>query len=77
MTQDKRLAILHEWGEINGCARRIEDLQLQIGKLKDQILIHQRNITEIQDDQEGTTDAPRAADVRDQLTTGTTGRTHS
>ena len=76
MNIDKHRQILHEWGEITSRARRIEQLQLEIGKLKDEILNHQRNITDIQDDEEGTANAPGAANVRDELTTGTTGRTH-
>ena len=75
MNIDKHRQILHEWGEITSRARRIEQLQLEIGKLKDEILIHQRNITDIQDDEEGTADASRAADVGDKFPTGTPGGT--
>ena len=72
MNIDKHRQILHEWGEITSRARRIEQLQLEIGKLKDEILLHQRNITDIQDDEEGTANAPGAANVGNELTTGTT-----
>ena len=48
--QERSIKILGLWGEINGKHKQIEDLQLKIGKLKDDILILQQEIIEVQDD---------------------------
>jgi len=47
---DRDLKVLSLWGDINNKHKQIEDLQLRIGKLKDEILILQREITEVQVD---------------------------
>lgn len=47
---DRELKVLTLWGEINKKHREIENLQLKIGKLKDEILILQREITDVQVD---------------------------
>ena len=47
---DCDLKVLSLWGDINNKHKQIEDLQLRIGKLKDEILILQREITEVQGD---------------------------
>ena len=47
---DRDLKVLSLWGDINNKHKQIEDLQLRIGKLKDDILILQREITEVQVD---------------------------
>ena len=47
---DRELKVLSLWGEINKKHREIENLQLKIGKLKDEILILQREITDVQVD---------------------------
>ena len=47
---DRDLKVLSLWGDINNKHKQIEDMQLRIGKLKDDILILQREITEVQVD---------------------------
>ncbi len=47
---DRDLKVLSLWGDINNKHKQIEDLLLRIGKLKDEILILQREITEVQVD---------------------------
>ena len=47
---ERELKVLTLWGEVNKKHREIENLQLNIGKLKDEILILQREITQVQVD---------------------------
>ena len=47
---ERELKVLTLWGEVNKKHREIENLQLKIGKLKDEILILQREITQVQAD---------------------------
>ena len=47
---ERELKVLTLWGEVNKKHREIENLQLKIGKLKDDILILQREITQVQVD---------------------------
>ena len=47
---ERELKVLTLWGEVNKKHREIENLQLNIGKLKDEILILQREITQVQAD---------------------------
>jgi hypothetical protein len=47
---ERELKVLTLWGEVNKKHREIENLQLKIGKLKDEILILQREITQVQVD---------------------------
>ena len=42
--------ILRLWGQINHRHKQIEDYYLKIGKLKDEILLLQQDIVELQDD---------------------------
>ena len=44
--------ILEEWGRIRRSQRRIEDLRMAIGKLKDNILMAEQEICRLQDDKE-------------------------
>jgi uncharacterized coiled-coil DUF342 family protein len=46
----KHTEILRLWGEINKRHKQIEDYQLKIGRLKDEILLLQQDIVEIQDE---------------------------
>ena len=46
----KHTEILRLWGEINNLHKQIEDYQLKIGRLKDEILLLQQDIVEIQDE---------------------------
>ena len=55
--QERSIKILGLWGEINDKHKQIEDLQLKIGKLKDDILILQQEIIEVQDDVDSSTSA--------------------
>ena len=47
--QEQSIKILGLWGDINQRHRQIEDLQLKIGKLKDEILDIQQEIIKVQD----------------------------
>ena len=50
--------ILAEWGKIHRSKRRIEDLRIAIGQLKDNILMAEQEIIRLQrDEQEGDADA--------------------
>ena len=40
--------ILHHWGNINQCQHKIEDLRMQIGRLKDTILMEEQEIIKLQ-----------------------------
>lgn len=47
--QEQSIKILGLWGDINQRHKQIEDLQLKIGKLKDEILDIQQEIIKVQD----------------------------
>ena len=47
--QEHSIKILGLWGDINHRHKQIEDLQLKIGKLKDEILDIQQEIIKVQD----------------------------
>ena len=53
--------ILTEWGKIHRSQRRIEDLRIAIGQLKDNIYLAEQNIIKLQNEQEGDVDAPVSA----------------
>ena len=47
------IEVLHHWGNIYKCQRKIEDLRIQIGRLKDEIMMEEQEIVKLQkDDQE-------------------------
>ena len=46
--QEQSIKILSLWGDINNRHKQIEDLQLKIGKLKDEILDIQQEIIKVQ-----------------------------
>ena len=48
--QEQSIKILGLWGDINHRHKQIEDLQLKIGKLKDEILDIQQEIIKVQDE---------------------------
>ena len=48
--QEQSIKILGLWGDINGKHKQIEDLQLKIGKLKDDILLLQQEIIKVQEE---------------------------
>ena len=58
----KEQLILEEWGKIRRSQRRIEDLRMAIGKLKDNILMAEQEICRLQDDKEGNADVSHARD---------------
>ena len=47
--QEQSIKILGLWGDINHRHKQIEDLQLKIGKLKDEILDIQQEIIKVQE----------------------------
>ena len=50
--------ILRLWGEINHRHKQIEDYYRKIGKLKDEILLLQQDIVEVQDDVDSSKTVP-------------------
>ena len=50
--------ILRLWGEINHRHKQIEEYYLKIGKLKDEILLLQQDIVEVQDDVDSSRTVP-------------------